>query len=74
MNIQHLESLNDVVANITGIRQQETVPDWVLDLADQVELVDMSPRALQRRMMHGNVYPDARKAELACAASSRPRT
>ena len=65
VNVQHLESLNDVVADITGIRQQETVPDWVLDLADQVELVDMSPHALQRRMMHGNVYPDARKAELA---------
>jgi two-component system, OmpR family, sensor histidine kinase KdpD len=65
VNIQHLESLNDVVATITGIRQQETVPDWVLDLADQVELVDMSPHALQRRMMHGNVYPDPRKAELA---------
>ena len=65
VNIQHLASLNDVVANITGIRQQETVPDWVLDLADQVELVDMSPHALQRRMVHGNVYPDARKAELA---------
>jgi two-component system sensor histidine kinase KdpD len=65
VNVQHLESLNDVVAGITGIRQQETVPDWVLDLADQVELVDMSPHALQRRMMHGNVYPDSRKAELA---------
>jgi two-component system, OmpR family, sensor histidine kinase KdpD len=65
VNIQHLESLNDVVATITGIRQQETVPDWVLDFADQVELVDMSPHALQRRMMHGNVYPDPRKAELA---------
>ena len=48
MNVQHLASLNDVVAAITGIRQQETVPDWVLDLADQVELVDMSPHALQR--------------------------
>lgn len=65
VNVQHLASLNDVVAAITGIRQQETVPDWVLDLADQVELVDMSPHALQRRMMHGNVYPDSRKAELA---------
>jgi two-component system sensor histidine kinase KdpD len=53
------------VARITGIRQQETVPDWVLDLADQVELVDMSPYALQRRMVHGNVYPNPRKAELA---------
>ena len=41
------------------------MPDWILDLADQVELVDMSPHALRRRMMHGNVYPDARKAELA---------
>jgi hypothetical protein len=65
LNVQHLASLNDVVARITGIRQQETVPDWILDLADDVEVVDMSPNALQRRMMHGNVYPDQRKAELA---------
>jgi two-component system sensor histidine kinase KdpD len=65
VNIQHLASLNDLVARITGIRQQETVPDWVLDLADQVELVDMAPYALQRRMVHGNVYPNPRKAELA---------
>jgi two-component system sensor histidine kinase KdpD len=65
LNIQHLASLNDVVARITGARQQETVPDWILDLADQVELVDMSPYALQRRMLHGNVYPDPQKAELA---------
>jgi two-component system sensor histidine kinase KdpD len=65
VNVQHIESLNDVVADITGIRQRETVPDWVVDLADQIELVDMSPHALRRRMLHGNVYPDARKAELA---------
>jgi len=65
VNVQHLESLNDVIANVTGIRQQETVPDWMVDLADQVELVDMSPHALRRRIAHGNVYPDARKAELA---------
>ena len=65
VNVQHVESLNDVIATITEIRQQETVPDWVIDLADQVELVDMSPQALQKRMMHGNVYPDPRKAELA---------
>jgi two-component system, OmpR family, sensor histidine kinase KdpD len=65
VNVQHVESLNDVIANITEIRQKETVPDWVIDLADQVELVDMSPQALQKRMMHGNVYPDPRKAELA---------
>jgi two-component system sensor histidine kinase KdpD len=65
LNAQHLASLNDVVAKVTGVHQQETVPDWILDLADQVELVDMSPYALQRRMMHGNVYPDPQKAELA---------
>ncbi len=65
VNIQHLESLNDVVADLTGVRQRETVPDWVVELADQIELVDMSPHALQRRMLHGNVYPDPAKAELA---------
>lgn len=65
LNIQHLESLNDVIAGITGIRQQETVPDWVVDIADQIELVDMSPEALRRRMQHGNVYPDPQKSELA---------
>jgi len=65
VNIQHLESLNDVVADVTGVRQRETVPDWVVELADQIELVDMSPYALQRRMLHGNVYPDPAKAELA---------
>lgn len=65
INIQHLENLNDVIANVTVIRQSETIPDWLFDLADQVELVDMSPHSLRRRMAHGNVYPDARKAELA---------
>jgi two-component system sensor histidine kinase KdpD len=65
VNIQHLESLNDVVADVTAVRQRETVPDWVVELADQIELVDMSPHALQRRMLHGNVYPDPAKAELA---------
>jgi two-component system sensor histidine kinase KdpD len=65
LNVQHLASVNDVVAKVTRIRQQETVPDWVLELADDVELVDMSPYALQRRMVHGNIYRDPRKAELA---------
>ncbi len=65
LNVQHIESLNDVVAKATGIQQRETVPDWIMEVADQVELVDMSPHALRRRMMHGNVYPDARKTELA---------
>ncbi|MEV0649526.1 sensor histidine kinase KdpD [Phytomonospora sp. NPDC050363] len=57
VNVQHLESLNDVVAQITGVPQQETVPDEVVRRADQVELVDMTPEALRRRMTHGNVYP-----------------
>lgn len=56
VNIQHLESLNDVVEQITGIKQQETVPDAVVRTADQIELVDMDPEALRRRLAHGNVY------------------
>ncbi|MFB4271521.1 DUF4118 domain-containing protein [Nonomuraea sp. GTA35] len=56
VNIQHLESVNDVVEQITGIPQRETVPDEVVRRATQIELVDMSPEALRRRMAHGNVY------------------
>lgn len=56
INIQHLESLNDVTESITGVRQRETVPDEVVRSADQIELVDMSPQALRRRLAHGNVY------------------
>ncbi|MEU9983513.1 sensor histidine kinase KdpD [Streptomyces sp. NPDC050856] len=56
VNIQHLESLGDVVESITGVRQRETVPDEVVRRADQLELVDMSPQALRRRMAHGNIY------------------
>jgi two-component system sensor histidine kinase KdpD len=56
VNIQHLESLNDVVVAITGVPQRETVPDSVVRSAEQVELVDMTPEALRRRMAHGNVY------------------
>jgi two-component system, OmpR family, sensor histidine kinase KdpD len=57
VNIQHLESLNDVVERITGVPQRETVPDAVVRAADQVELVDMTAEALRRRMAHGNIYP-----------------
>ncbi|WP_214410713.1 DUF4118 domain-containing protein [Sphaerisporangium fuscum] len=57
VNIQHLESLNDVVYQITGVPQRETVPDEVVRRADQVEIVDMAPEALRRRMAHGNIYP-----------------
>jgi two-component system sensor histidine kinase KdpD len=56
VNIQHLESVNDVVERITGVEQRETMPDEVVRRADQVELVDMSPEALRRRMAHGNIY------------------
>ncbi|GGN65638.1 sensor histidine kinase [Actinoplanes lobatus] len=56
VNIQHLESLNDVVARITGAEQRETLPDAIVRAAEQVELVDMTPEALRRRMAHGNIY------------------
>jgi two-component system, OmpR family, sensor histidine kinase KdpD len=56
VNIQHLESVNDLVERITGVKQLETLPDAVVRAADQVELVDMTPEALRRRMAHGNIY------------------
>lgn len=66
VNVQHLESLNDVVEQITGVAQRETVPDGVVRGAEQVELVDMTPEALRRRMAHGNIYhPDKIDAALA---------
>src|ERR1700733_5014872 len=57
VNIQHLESVTDVVEQITGVPQRETVPDAVVRAAGQVELVDMTAEALRRRMAHGNIYP-----------------
>src|SRR4051812_40688619 len=60
LNIQHLESLNDVITRITGTIQRETVPDDVVRRADQLELVDMAPEAIRRRMAHGNIYPPER--------------
>jgi two-component system sensor histidine kinase KdpD len=71
VNIQHLESLNDVVEQITGITQRETVPDDVVRQADQIEVVDMSAEALRRRMTHGNIYPPE-KIEAALANYFRP--
>ena len=56
VNVQHLESINDVVHQITGVPQRETVPDEVVRRAEQIELVDMAPEALRRRMAHGNIY------------------
>jgi two-component system sensor histidine kinase KdpD len=60
MNVQHLESVSDAVATITGAPVNERLPDEVLLTADEIELVDMSPHALRQRMKHGNVYPPER--------------
>jgi two-component system sensor histidine kinase KdpD len=56
LNVQHLESINDVVAQITGVRVNETVPDRVFDEADEIELVDLPPDALHERLKAGKVY------------------
>jgi two-component system, OmpR family, sensor histidine kinase KdpD len=71
VNVQHLESMNDVVSEITGIEQQETIPDAVVRSADQIELVDMTPEALRRRMAHGNIYAPE-KVDAALANYFRP--
>jgi two-component system sensor histidine kinase KdpD len=63
LNVQHLESLNDVVARVTGVPTRETVPDSVLERADEVELVDLSPDDLIRRLQEGKVYVPDRAAE-----------
>ena len=60
VNVQHLESLNDVVEQITGIEQKEKIPDEIVRAADQIELVDITPEALRRRLAHGNVYAPER--------------
>jgi two-component system, OmpR family, sensor histidine kinase KdpD len=60
MNVQHLETLADAVATITGAPVNERLPDEVIEIADEIELVDMSPHALRQRMRHGNVYPPDR--------------
>lgn len=56
MNVQHLESLNDAVEQITGVRVRETLPDHVLRMADEVELIDVDPKTLQQRMREGKIY------------------
>ncbi|MDQ1460472.1 MAG: two-component system, OmpR family, sensor histidine kinase KdpD [Actinomycetota bacterium] len=71
VNIQHLESVNDVVERITGVQQRETLPDEVVRRANQVELVDSTPEALRRRMAHGNIYKPE-KVDAALANYFRP--
>lgn len=58
LNIQHIESLNDIVHEITGVRVRETVPDWVVDTADEIELVDLTPDALLNRLRRGDIYKE----------------
>jgi two-component system, OmpR family, sensor histidine kinase KdpD len=60
MNVQHLESLNDQIWQSTGVRVRETVPDWVLQQADEVVMVDLTPSALINRLRRGAVYPPER--------------
>ena len=60
VNVQHLESLNDAVFELTGVRVRETFPDRILDEADQVVLVDLTPEELQERLQAGKVYPRER--------------
>jgi two-component system sensor histidine kinase KdpD len=63
VNILHLESIADEVEHMTGARVRERVPDWVVRKADQIELVDSSPEQLRRRMLHGNIYPQAKVSQ-----------
>ncbi len=60
VNIQHIESLRDVVEQVTGVAVRETVPDAVLDSARELRLADITPEALRKRMRHGNIYPPER--------------
>ena len=57
MNVQHLESLNDQIWQSTGVRVRETIPDWVLKQADEIVMVDLTPRALLNRLERGVIYP-----------------
>ena len=71
LNVQHLESLNDTVASITGVHVRETIPDSVVDEADELILIDLSPEAARARMEHGNIYPPA-QATAALKSFFRP--
>lgn len=71
LNVQHLESVNDVVTGITGIKQRETIPDGWVRTAEQIELVDLPPEALRRRLAYGNVYA-ADKVDAALRNYFRP--
>ena len=73
LNIQHVESLNDVVAQITRIRVRETVPDSILDRADDIEVIDLTPEDLIQRLKEGKVYVP-RRPSARSTTTSRPAT
>jgi two-component system sensor histidine kinase KdpD len=60
VNVQHIESLNPVVERITGVHVRETVPDWVIQRAEEIVMSDLTPEALQTRMRRGDIYPTDR--------------
>jgi two-component system, OmpR family, sensor histidine kinase KdpD len=62
LNIQHLESLNDTIESLTGVKVRETIPDQVVDDADEIILIDLPPEAARARMQHGHIYPPAQAA------------
>jgi two-component system sensor histidine kinase KdpD len=78
LNVQHVETLNDVVAQITGVTVRETIPDAVLDRADEIELVDLPAEELRKRLAEGKVYmprwPGAPRTSSARATDRAPRT
>ena len=71
LNVQHLESLNDVVEQITGVTQRETIPDEVVRRADELQLVDLTPEAVRARLARGDIYP-AERIDVALANYFRP--
>ncbi len=73
VNVQHLESLNDAVRELTGVRVRETFPDDFLTRADEVVLIDLTPEALLDRLRAGKIYPES-ASKLPSPASSRSRT
>jgi two-component system, OmpR family, sensor histidine kinase KdpD len=71
MNVQHIESLGPTVLQVTGVQIREAVPDWVMQRVDEIQLVDLTPQALQERMSRGDIYP-ADRAERALSHFFRP--
>jgi two-component system, OmpR family, sensor histidine kinase KdpD len=71
MNVQHVESLGPTVQQITGVQVRETVPDWVMQRVDEIVLADLTPQALQNRMLRGDIYP-ADRAQRALSHFFRP--